>query len=386
MKFEMKREILVVLNPNGFAQAPFLSGVLAFARHHPRLNVTIDDAPASFDLAKLNSYLDEGVDGVIVSETGIVDLPQILNQTRVPIVVFGSPKPCTRKSNIAFVMSNDTGIGIAAARHFFNLGRFRDFAFIPCQGRGWSEKELHGFDAFLKRKRMTAKVFSGSSRGELSDFLRGLNKPAAVMGADDPTALKAVFACRAANLAIPLQVAILGVNDNTVICNGISPTLSSIYVDHENEGYLAAKHLMGMIRRPDSKSPNLIRPTSIRIVERESTRQRSPSASLIERAFDYINRHIRQKITVSDIVKTLGISQRLVELRFKEQLGVSLVQTILAQRLEYLRKELLQSSQPASAVAAACGFSDMAYLTRVFKRRFGTTPAACRRLKPDNIS
>lgn len=111
-----------------------------------------------------------------------------------------------------------------------------------------------------------------------------------------------------------------------------------------------------------------------------------PSASLIERAFDYINRHIRQKITVSDIVKTLGISQRLVELRFKEQLGVSLVQTILAQRLEYLRKELLQSSQPASAVAAACGFSDMAYLTRVFKRRFGTTPAACRRLKLDNIS
>lgn len=159
MKFEMKREILVVLNPNGFAQAPFLSGVLAFARHHPRLNVTIDDAPASFDLAKLNSYLDEGVDGVIVSETGIVDLPQILNQTRVPIVVFGSPKPCTRKSNIAFVMSNDTGIGIAAARHLFNLGRFRDFAFIPCQGRGWSEKELHGFDAFLKRKRMTAKSF-----------------------------------------------------------------------------------------------------------------------------------------------------------------------------------------------------------------------------------
>ena len=242
----MKREILVVLNPNGFAQAPFLSGVLAFARHHPRLNVTIDDDPATFDLPKLNSYLDEGVDGVIVSETGVVDLPQILNRTKVPIVVFGSPKPCTRKGNVAFVMSNDTGIGIAAARHFFNLGRFRDFAFIPCQGRGWSEKELHGFDAFLKRRRMTAKVFSGSSRSELSDFLRGLNKPAAVMGADDPTALKAVFACRAANLAIPLQVAILGVNDNTVICNGISLTLSSIYVGHENEGYLAAKHLMGM--------------------------------------------------------------------------------------------------------------------------------------------
>ena len=362
------------MNVNDFAQHPFLAGILSVTRLDGSLSVVIDTKPGELTVERFRRHLDSGIAAAVICETGVPDIRAVVNGCRIPIVVFGSPKARTRRQGLCYVMSDDTGIGIAGARHLFEIGGFCSFAFVATPGEGWSDKEERGFRSFLERKRRPVRVFRGEADDELDGFLSALEKPAAVMAANDLRALEVVNACRRQGIDIPRQLSLIGVNDNEILCNGVSPSLSSIGCDHEHEGRLAITCLLGMLRAPQKPHPALIRPRELRIVERESTAVKGTPAHIIERALAYIDRHVNRPVTVSELVNHLRVSRRLLETRFREILDCGVNETIVNRRLEHYRSQLQASTQSASSVARACGFADMAYLTRRFKARFGVTP------------
>ena len=133
-----------------------------------------------------------------------------------------------------------------------------------------------------------------------------------------------------------------------------------------------------MLRSPQKPHPALIRPKEHQVVERESTAIRTSSAHIIEKALAYIDRHINRPVSVTELVALLHVSRRLLEIRFREILHSGVNATIVSRRLDHYRRQLLHSKQSARAVARACGFSDMSYLTRTFKARFSVTPGELR--------
>lgn len=374
----MQSKILICMNINDFAQHPFLAGILSVTRLDGSLSVVIDTKPGELTVARFQSHLDSGIVAAIICETGVPDIRAVVNSCRTPIVVFGSPKSRTRRQGLCYVMSDDTGIGIAGARHLFAIGGFRTFAFAATPGEGWSDKKERGFVSFLERKRCPVRVCRGVTDAELDGFIATLENPAAVMAANDLRALDVVNACHRQGIDIPRQLSLIGVDNNEVLCNGVSPSLTSIGVDHEHEGRLAIKCLLSMLRSPQKPHPALIRPKEHQVVERESTAIRTSSAHIIEKALAYIDRHINRPVSVTELVDLLHVSRRLLEIRFREILHSSVNATIVSRRLDHYRRQLLHSKQSARTVAHACGFSDMSYLTRTFKARFGVTPGELR--------
>ena len=374
----MQSKILICMNINDFAQHPFLAGILSVTQLDGSIAIVIDTKPGELTVARFQRHLDGGVAAAIICETGVPDIRAVVNSCRTPIVVFGSPKSRTRRKGLCYVMSDDTGIGIAGARHLFGIGGFRSFAFAATPGEGWSDKEERGFVSFLKRKRRPVRVCRGVTDAELDGFLATLENPAAVMAANDLRALEVANACRRLGIDIPRQLSLVGVNDNEVLCNGVSPSLSSIGCDHEREGRLAIECLLEMMRAPQKPHPALIRLKEHRVVERESTAIRGTPAHTIEKALAYIDRHINRPVRVTELVAHLHVSRRLLEIRFREILHCGVNATIVSRRLDHYRRQLLHSKQSARAVARACGFSDMSYLTRTFKARFKRTPGELR--------
>ena len=96
------------------------------------------------------------------------------------------------------------------------------------------------------------------------------------------------------------------------------------------------------------------------------------------KALAYIDRHINRPVRVTELVAHLHVSRRLLEIRFREILNCGVNETIVSRRLDHYRRQLLHSKLSARAVARACGFSDMSYLTRTFKARFKRTPSELR--------
>ena len=110
-----------------------------------------------------------------------------------------------------------------------------------------------------------------------------------------------------------------------------------------------------------------------KIIQRESTAQLTPASHLILSALEFIQKNATRNIRVDDIVRHLKVSRRLADLRFREFQGESILETITRIRLEEVAKRLLTTQIPASTIAKTCGFEDVSYLGKLFRRKYGET-------------
>lgn len=128
-----------------------------------------------------------------------------------------------------------------------------------------------------------------------------------------------------------------------------------------------------MMRHPNRPAKDvLIAPKGVAV--RESTRPVSPAAGLIERALAYIREHAADGITVDDVVDHVNVSRCLLCLRFREQLGKSILTAITEQRVATMMEKLKLSNAPVAQLALASGFPTAKHATRVFKAATGFSP------------
>ena len=375
-KQDRVRNVAVVLKLSGASGRDLLSGISTYAREHCRWRLRIFSRSEDFTPAALAEIRD--LDGIITSEHGADGIPQILERSRIPLVVIGMKGEWLsgRTRQLTFVRNDDEDIGRFAASHLVSLGNFRSFGFVPGNERTyWSLLREKGFRSFLRQHGIRTSVCTGG----LSDWLIALPKPAAVMAAFDERAVEILSACNEAKIQVPRQIAVIGVDNDELLCDFSDPPLSSVLPDHVREGMLAAQELNRMLRsrKPTAAATVLCR--GKRIIRRESTAPVAPITHLVDEALRYIRRNATTALRVDDVVRHLGVSRRSSDLRFKESGELSLARVISNVRLDEVAKRLKESDAPIGKIASACSFENLQHLANAFRRRFGTSMSDYRR-------
>ena len=311
-------------------------------------------------------------DGIITDEDTLNSLPLPDIPQTTSIVVFGTYTPAA-PANVAFVQNDNASIAHFGAEYLLRLGRFRAFAFVPTEiEHGWSRIRATAFAETIRTHRFPAEIFEHSSSAvPLDEWLTALPKPAAIMAACDTTALEVLETCKRAGIAVPEQVSILGVDNDELLCEFTSPTISSVMPRHDKVGELADLALSKMFRGWPKGRDRLHICDEQTVIERESTAPIAPAAHLITSALDFIRHNATRDLRVKDVVEHLGISRSLADLRFREYQGESIGEVIRNARLEEVAKRLAGTDMSVTKIARACGFADVSHLQVIFKKRFG---------------
>ena len=329
------------------------------------------------------ALLDASPAGCIVEGSGAhTDLPpRIFGKT--PVVYLD----CARNlygGRVPKVLAD----GEATTRMAFReLSSNRPLAYAVVGYRGlrpWSSVRERAFRALARKA--GRKCLSFASRNEpsaaraarLAEWVGSLPPKTAVFAVNDDTAAEVVAACRSCGKRIPADMTLLGVDNLEEVCERGDPQLSSIQIDFERAGYHAAKMLdCQMSGRVKGVAEDRFGP--MMVVRRESTRGFGRREARILPVVELIRREACNGLTAREAMKGVKGSRRLFEMRFREAMGHSVLDEILSIRLEHVCHLLSQTDTPIGAMASFCGFKSDIALSKLFRRRFGTSLLAWRK-------
>jgi LacI family transcriptional regulator len=290
-------------------------------------------------------------------------------------------------SGISEIHADSHQAGRLAAEHFLERG-FRHFAFCGYVGRDWSESRQQGYCECLAEADCSCNVYQpGRHKRGLSwqweqpmviSWLKSLPKPVAIMACNDIRGRQLLEASLLAGLTVPEDMAVIGVDDDHLICNLSNPPLSSVAFNLEQAGYQAAELLDGLMSGTIQR-PQQITVKSLWVVPRRSSDVIATEDRRVATVLRFIRDHAKQPIGVGDVSKQAGISRRSLEIRFRRALGRSIRSEIQRVRLAHTKHLLLETNLPAERVADLAGFSSLAYLSNVFRREVGMPLAQFRR-------
>ena len=270
----------------------------------------------------------------------------------------------------------------------------------------WSEVRVNAFSAEAAKSGLPCRVIRENKwkvREEFAAFIRpwlaDLPRHTAIYAVNDPIARRIADAAIAAGLRIPQDLTLLGTDNNPGICEASHPTLSSIQLDFERMGYLAAKMLGKMLARSGTNETSGTTGTAcashssqlsqmshstvatigpLLAMRRESTRGYGRREPHVLEAVEIIRREACDGLTVAGLAKRLPGSRRLLDLRFREAMGHSVHDEIQQVRLERVFDLLQRPDMPIGAIADFSGFA-LHQLDRVFRARFGCSLRAWRK-------
>lgn len=290
-------------------------------------------------------------------------------------------------AEISEIRTDSHQAGRLAAEHLLDRG-FRHFAFCGFAGRDWSNRRREGYCQRLQEAGRACEVYQPVRRQRLLAWeeeqprvvawLKSLPTPVGVMACNDDRGRQVLEASLLAGLAVPDDVAVVGADDDQVICNLSNPPLSSVVFNLAQAGYRAAELLDGLMAgRIGGPHEVLVEP--LRVVARRSTDVIAVEDPHVARSLRFIRDRVRQPIGVDDVVEAAGISRRGLEIRFRRALGRSIRSEIQRVRLAFTRQLLCDTHLPAQRIAEQAGFRSLPYLSNVFHREVGLTLAEYRR-------
>ena len=320
--------------------------------------------------------LPRDADGLVFSESEAGKWIPQLERSNVPVVSLDAPDAQlgNRHRNITFVNVDNAMIGQMAAAHLLQKGRPRACAFVPdAEHRVWSHKRAAAFRAFMKEEGIPFHLAPDGDDETLANWLVSLPKPLAVMAAYDIKAVQVLEACRARHLAVPGQVMVIGVDNDSFYCDYTAPSLTSVEPDFEREGYRAAQELDALMRSRTPRASHTVLLPPLRVFERESTALIPPTATLVRDAIAFIKGNATKGIRVGDVVRTMHVSRRLADLRFRQMQGESINACIVRHKLEQAERLLKSGNLSIVRIADLAGFRDAKYLMRLFRNRHGVS-------------
>ena len=322
-------------------------------------------------------------DGIIAR----VDSPEIaaaLRRTRLPVVDVSAERD---KSEFPRVSVDNGAVARLAAEHLLGKG-FRHFAyfgdaqFLWAQQRGEEFTRLlaaagHVCAVFGRTRRVAHRPGSDAEVRAMADWLERQPRPLGVFACYDGRAQHVLEACQLRGWPVPEEIAVIGVDNDEVLCDLCTPPLSSVQPNARRTGYEAALMLARMMR-----GESLGRPTRyvepVRVVERQSTDVVSVADPRVAAALRFIREHVGEGIDVSDVLRAVPMSRTLLERKFKATLGHSPHRQIVQQRIERAKHLLAESEVSIAVVAELAGFNDASYLSVAFRRETRESPYAYR--------
>lgn len=382
-----RRKLLVSLDVRHTASRRMLGGVMRFAATHPVWEVQLAEAhPSDRPLADFVGWRPDA----FITDGGCHALPHetFTRLFRTAVVYVNTPPRRDSRKIAATVRSDERALATAAAE-LFQRHRLAHFAFVGASGaEWWSEARERFLRAYLRDRGHQLHVLRLPSDGNwrhleqaLADGLRDLPKPCGVWAAYDQRAKHVLDACRAAGIAVPEQVQVLGVDNEPYVCEHTAPSLSSLAPDFEGGGYLAADFLDQVVCRGERPAKRLtaLKFGLLGVVERLSTADVNGVARRVAEACEFIRKNATAGIGVPEVAAAVRVSRRLLEQNFHDATGRTVLDFIQDSRFAKVTKMLKETETPVEAISRFCGFRSPTHLMTLFKRRYGQTMSAYRR-------
>ncbi len=291
------------------------------------------------------------------------------------------------------VITDNRTIAYLAAEHLIERG-LQHFAYCGLPGIYSSETRSEYFVEYLSRKGFQVHVYESLGRSSslsistaedselrseetIAAWVDSLPKPVGLMACNDVRAHQILMACGDRSIAVPEEVAVIGVDDEELICELCHPPLSSVKQDPERVGYEAAALLDRLLdgETPPAK-PILVKPLGV--VARQSTDVVAVGDADVAAAVHFIRLHACDGIQVNDIIEHVQISRSTLERRFAKLLGRSPKSEILRVKLDRVRYLLSMTEYPLARIAQLTGFAYVEAMCDCFKRTIGQTPGQYR--------
>ncbi len=318
-------------------------------------------------------------DGCIVVGSALTAPLSPQSFARIP-TVYLDPDEKTRRAGKAYVASDPRPLAELAARELTALG-CTSYAYVGWSERtAWSEDRRKAFAAIIRDRGLPFTAFAGhfrpkdkiSFQRQLRSWLKRIPKPCGIFTANDTTAAQVIDACQSLKLDVPADVAVVGVDNQEIVCENAPVSITSIEVDFRAAGRLGAEALAEFLENPGrTPEPRLFGP--LRIVRRQSTRRLLRASPVVERALEKIRREACFGLTAADVIAEMKLPRRGAERRFRQATGFSILEEINSLRLERAYSLLRKPGYPIALIAQQCGWSNDVFLKRLFKRTTGLT-------------
>ncbi len=375
------KNILVLLTSTDNVRTEVMSGIREFAQgtDWELVNVAFDGSPMPVrDLVKFWSPA-----GCIVDATGDgVTADTIPKRAfgNMPVVYIGGDTPVTPR-DATCVIHDAEAAGKTAAKELISLG-LENFAFVGTGERNWSRRRERAFTSALQLNgKKLSKIdipLGAMGNKNLLTWIQNLPKHCGLFAANDALAATVLSVCRTCGIAVPDDIAAVGVDDDVELCESTRPTLSSIHPDFRQGGRLAARLLAQKLVGKGNVPQTTVFAIS-GIVRRGSTRRTKRRDECVADAIERIWKPGGVHLSPKDITGKFPCSRRNAEIRFRMATGHSIHDEIMAVRIDTAKRLLAGTILPISSVAEQCGYTSVAHFRDAFRAATGLNPLAWRK-------
>lgn len=368
---EMPRVILLLEMSSEYGRE-LLHGVAQYARLHGPWS--LDVAPPHVDLSSLRRLARHKAG--IIARVSSSHQTNLIKASRLPAVVLEPDALANLTARLGFseVRSNSPAIADMAADHLLGVG-FRHLAYYGQRGCRWSQARGEHFARRAAAARASCSIFVSPRPGRYADrlhhqllaWLQALPKPAGIMACNDDFGRRLIQACVAAGLQVPVDVAVIGVDDDPVLCESSDPPLSSVSLDLRSAGYAASGLLHGLMDRTISgRKEILVNP--LKVTLRRSTGLTAQTDRDIAQAILFIRNNAARDIGVKEVAEQVPMCRRTLERRMIRATGHTVAEEITRCRLARAKQLLSETSAGVRNVALSSGFGDLKRMTRAFRQ------------------
>jgi len=312
------------------------------------------------------------------------------NFGRVPVVYCDAiPESMPAGANVVSIDSN--AIANCAAKELLKLG-LESFAYVSYPSHvAWCEAREKCFREIIELNgksfssaRLPERKSSAAKKRAFAHWLSSIPKPVGLFAANDDVAEAVIDMCVRNGLSIPYDVAVVGADNDELVCENAAVPITSIIPDFRNAGKMAAQLLDELMVSPGVSQ---IRHFGIGgIVMRESTRRASAYDGRIIKSLEYIRHHACEGIGVPDVVKVMGCSRSYADIRFAKVVGWSILQEIRRVKVDKVKDHLRSTKKPLGVIADKCGFASCDDMRRTFRQFEGSSLSAWRQKAEGSVS
>jgi LacI family transcriptional regulator len=384
---QQKQVALLIETSNGYARG-LLSGINTYLRENRPWSIFLSEySRNNTDLTWLREWQGDGIIARIENE----QTARFIKDAGLPTVDLSASRMIP---SLPYVETNDQSIAQLAAEHFLERG-FKHIGFYGDSRFRWSNLRCTYLAAYLAERGHYCHMYEASEnllsekswkteRDKLVQWLYDLPKPIGIMACYDICGQQLLEACRIARIAVPDEVAVLGVDDDELLCELSNPPLSSIKTNAVKTGYQAAELLERMMSgEVIGAQMHLIEPLNVHV--RLSTDVLAIEDKMVSDAVRFIRNHAYDDIQVQDILEQLKVSRRILESRFQKALGRTPHDEIINVKLKLVKKLLLDTKLSLAVIAERIGFKHTEYMSVVFKRATGIRPGEFRQQNKHRI-
>jgi LacI family transcriptional regulator len=393
MTMEEYPRIALIYSRGPFFTRGLLRGIAKYSRlHGPWLLDLVDLDLISNAEPWFTKWKGDGIIAVLEDDK----LAEGILAHKVPCVIHNAHKE--EKYEIPNILVDSNSIGIAAAEFLLKIG-FKHFAYSGYSDIYWSQirkasfiKQVDslGFATSVHKEIWNANDKNWNKRNhavlmgwkeysrvrgqsQMLQWLKSLPKPVGLLACNDEYGRYIIEVCRRAKIKVPEDVAVLGVDNDQLVCELANPSMSSVSLNIQEAGYQAAELLDQLMQKEKIKEQNVV-VKATHIQQQHSTDIFTIEDDDIRLALRFIRAKATSAIGVDDIAEHVCLTRRTLERRFRKSTGRSLQDEVKRIRIERATQLLVETELKLPQIAAATGFCNSQYLWKVFRQAKGVSP------------